>query len=211
MKTMTEFSSTLVKKAAETLEALKASGKTPEELPGAWGEAMALESPKRDWLFTALECVGAKTMDLKRAVVASVTAGEKLPGGWIVKGEQAYCIEYYPPVKKAAAVIVNPTSSQGAGPARGKKAGTRGKKGPGKPAFAGTPPTTRRPPPALAAAASASPGGRPAGSPAANRRKSHPASVHRITPAGGEGAGGLAPSQPKVIVVAPRPGQTGRA
>ncbi|MFL5814487.1 MAG: hypothetical protein ACJ763_12995 [Bdellovibrionia bacterium] len=125
MKTLTEFAAVTLKNAAKTKQELTTAGKTAEELPAAMGEALKVEGDKLTFLMNALEVVGDKLEDLKRVVVFTLGENEKAPYGAVLKGEQHYSTEYYPPL--------NPPKGkgpQGGGDkGRGGKGGKDGKKG----------------------------------------------------------------------------------
>lgn len=98
MKTITEFAGSTLKNALKTRQELVTAGKTPEELPGAMGEALKLEGDKLTILLNAIEVVEKKADDLKRVVVWSLQEGEKAPRGTEQKGEHYFAIEFFPPL-----------------------------------------------------------------------------------------------------------------
>lgn len=100
MKTLTEFPGMNLKNAAKQKKDLIAAGKSAEELPQAMGEAFKVEGDKLNFLLNALEIVGDKLEDLKRALVFSLAEGEKAPPHSAQKGDQYYLVEYYPSLNK---------------------------------------------------------------------------------------------------------------
>lgn len=128
MKTITEFAASTLKNAQKTREELIGSGKTPEELPAAMGEALKLEGDRLNHLLSALDSVGTKTTDLKRILVIALNEGEKAPSQAKQVGEQYFIVEYYPslnPPKQAR------RGEEGRGEKRGRGKGKRGGKGRG--------------------------------------------------------------------------------
>jgi len=132
MKTITEFNAFSLKNFANTRAELTASGKTPEELPAALGEALKLEGEKLNFVLQALETIGTKVNDLKRVVVYALTEGEKEPSKAVKKGDHYYLVEHYPPVGGKA-------QPQGRDSGRGdkrdrgdRKKGKRGRGGEGR-------------------------------------------------------------------------------
>ncbi|OFZ22813.1 MAG: hypothetical protein A2X94_11965 [Bdellovibrionales bacterium GWB1_55_8] len=119
MKTLTEFPAATLKNALKTRDELIASGKTPEELPQALGEALKVEGDRLSHLLNALECVGKKVSDLKRVVVLSLSEGEKAPSGAKQFGEHQYIAEYYP--------SLNPPKPARSDEHRGDRGGKGGK------------------------------------------------------------------------------------
>ena len=100
MKTLTEFFGMNLKQAAQTRKELMDSGKTPEELTPALGEALKLEGERLNHLIQALEAVGTRLQDLKRVVVYALNEGEKAPQKAVQKGDHYYLVEYYPSLEK---------------------------------------------------------------------------------------------------------------
>lgn len=100
MKTLTEFFGMNLKQAAQTRKELMDSGKTPEELTPALGEALKLEGERLHHLIQALEAVGTRLQDLKRVVVYALNEGEKAPQKAVQKGDHYYLVEYYPSLEK---------------------------------------------------------------------------------------------------------------
>lgn len=125
MKTLTEFAAITLKNAASARSDLVAQGKTPEELLPALGEALKLEAEKLTLLLTALDVIGTKTDDLKRAVVYTLAEGETPPKNVHQNGEHYFLIEYYPPLVKKREKNFK-ERGKGKGP-RGRKKG-RGKR-----------------------------------------------------------------------------------
>lgn len=125
MKTITEFAPINLKNAAKTQQELQASGKAPEEMPQALGEALKLEGDRLTFLTNALEATNGKFDDLKRVLVVSLNEGEKAPSGATQKGDHFYIVEYYPPIAKKGA-----KGPEMRGPGKGgrdRKGGRRGK------------------------------------------------------------------------------------
>jgi hypothetical protein len=102
MKTITEFPSMSLKNAAKTKQDLITSGKTPDELPAALGEALKVEGNRLEFLVAILDIVGTKLNDLKRAIVYAPNEGEKPPQGLLQKGDHFYLVEYFPSLAKPA-------------------------------------------------------------------------------------------------------------
>jgi len=127
MKTLTEFPAMNLKNAAKVKQELTASGKTPEELPQAFGESLKIEGDRLTYLLNALEIIGNRMEDLKRTVVYSLGENEKAPQGAVQKGDQYYLVEYYPALEKKG----SKKEFKGAHPAGDQKKGNRGKKGGG--------------------------------------------------------------------------------
>ena len=129
MKTLTEFFGMNLKQAAQTRKELIDSGKTPEELPAALGEALKLEGDRLNHLIHALDAVGTRLQDLKRVVVFSAQEGEKAPQKATQKGEHYYLVEYYPSLEKPKA---QPKSFDrfGKGDKKGRKKRRHPRKGP---------------------------------------------------------------------------------
>ena len=100
MKTLTEFPGINLKNTKKIKQDLVASGKTPEELPQAMGEALKLEGERLNSLLAALELVEGNTEDLKRVVGYTLAEGEKAPPHVAQKGDHYYLVEYYPSLKK---------------------------------------------------------------------------------------------------------------
>ena len=136
MKTLTEFPSATIKNATKIRQELITSGKTPEELPAALGEALKLEGDKLNRLMNALEATGSHHLnDLKRVVVYLPAEVEKAPEGTVQKGEHLYLVEYYTvPAQK-----IPETKSPRDRGNRGKGDQNRGKGGGGAPRSANAP------------------------------------------------------------------------
>ncbi len=138
MKTLTEFTVSHLKSAAEKRQELTTAGKTPEELPAALGEVLKLEGDKLNFVIHSLEAVEGKSQNLKRVVVLSLAEGEKAPGGAVQKGDHYYMLEYYPPLPGERPAKSADGRRGGRGDKRGDKRGgkgrgDRGNRGPGGP------------------------------------------------------------------------------
>ncbi len=123
MKTITEFSPSVIKSASRIRVELAASGKTPEEIPAGLGEALKMEGDKLTHFMWAIEVVAEKTADLKRVLVFSVAEGEKAPSSAKEKNGVYFMVEYYPPL--------NPPGGRGK-PQDGRSAKDDGKRRGGK-------------------------------------------------------------------------------
>jgi hypothetical protein len=123
MKTLTEFAGVTLKNAAKTKQDLLASGKTAEELPQAFGEAMKLEGDRLNLMMTALEIVGSKLNDLKRVIVHTLNEGEKAPANVVQKENHTFSVEYYPSLEKKETRHVSNEDS----PRDDKKKGKKGR------------------------------------------------------------------------------------
>ncbi len=129
MKTITEFAAITLKNAAKTRDELAASGKTPEELPAALGEALKLEGDKLAMLLVALELAAGARGDLKRVIVGALSEGEKAPSGAQDKDGKQFLVELYPPI--SAPSSGRPGRGEGRGDKRGGGRGDRKKGGKG--------------------------------------------------------------------------------
>lgn len=110
-------------------EALKAEGKSEEEIAGAIAEkttealnaklteATKLEGDKLAAFLVAVELVAGKKGNLKRVVVGALNENEKAPSGAIEKDGKIYVIEFFADAARAAA------------PARDERGGRDGKRG----------------------------------------------------------------------------------
>lgn len=103
MKTITEFLGANLKNAIKLKQNLLASGKTPEELPEALGEALKIEGDRLTHILSAIEVVEKKLEDLKRVVVLSLAENEKAPNAAQKLGELYFVAEYFPPLQKKGA------------------------------------------------------------------------------------------------------------
>lgn len=130
MKTLTEFSTSVLKAAIQAKKDLLAAGKTLEEIPAALGESLKLEGEKLTFVVGAIELVERKLEDLKRVVVMKLGEGEKAPGGVVQKGEHCFSAEYYPPLHPPKAAPGKDHRHDGKG--RGDRKGGRGKGKPGR-------------------------------------------------------------------------------
>ena len=127
MKTLTEFFGMNLKQAAQTRKELIVSGKTPEELTGALGEALKMEGDRLNHLIHALDAVGTRVQDLKRVVVFTLNEGEKAPQKAVQKGEHYYLVEYYPTLERAQPR--GPSDRFEKGDKKGRKNQRRGRRG----------------------------------------------------------------------------------
>ncbi len=127
MKTMTEFSSFALKNAVQTADQLATSGKTPEEMPAALGEALKLEGDKLNWLVAAIDVVRTRKPNLKRILVMTLAEGESAPQGAEVKEGFVLVTEFFP-----AAGSAQRRESHGDRDERGGRGDKRGGKRGGK-------------------------------------------------------------------------------
>jgi hypothetical protein len=98
MKTITEFTGSALKNALKARQDLVATGKTPEELPAALGEALKLEGDKLALIASVMDVVEKKMQDLKRVVVFTLQETEKAPSNAQKNGENYFSVEYFPPM-----------------------------------------------------------------------------------------------------------------
>ncbi len=110
-------------------EALKAEGKTEEEIAGAIAEkttetlnakiteATKLEGDKLVAFLAAVELVAGKKGNLKRVVVGALNENEKAPSSAVEKDGKIYVVEFFADAARAAA------------PARDERGGRDGKRG----------------------------------------------------------------------------------
>ena len=135
MKTITEFTGTLLGQALAKDKELTNEGKTPDEFQAAREQALTeltkFEGDKLKLLFAALESVGKKTDRLKRVVVWQVGEAEQGPKGAFLKDGHAYIVEHYPHPhgSKPAATSDRRDERGGRGDRRGKKGGRGGREG----------------------------------------------------------------------------------
>ncbi len=135
MKTITEFTGTLLGQVLAKDKELTNEGKTPEEFQTAREQALTeltkFEGDKLKLLFAALESVGKKTDRLKRVVVWQVGESEQGPKGAFLKDGHAYIVEHYPHPhgSKPAAASDRRDERGGRGDRRGKKGGRGGRDG----------------------------------------------------------------------------------
>ncbi len=122
MKTITEFPGMSIRNAAKTKQDLITSGKTPEELPAALGEALKVEGPRLEFLVSVLDIVGTKFNDLKRAIVYAPNEGEKAPQGLLQKGDHFFLVEYFASLSKPE----QPSHPADRNPRNGKRDGKKG-------------------------------------------------------------------------------------
>lgn len=130
MKTLTEFPSSVLKKAAQLKAELTTGGKTPEEISQSMSETLKIEGDKLSFLMNALEVIGNKQNDLKRVVVYTLSEGEKVSGPVAQKGEHAYLAEFYPSLEKPKA-RAEMDHHPGGDRSRGKGGRGKGRGGPG--------------------------------------------------------------------------------
>lgn len=126
MKTLTEFSSSVIKAAIKAKQDLVTAGKTIEEIPAALGESLKLEGEKLTFVIGAIELVERKLEDLKRVVVMKLNEGEKAPGGVVQKGEHCFSAEYYPPLNPPKAAHGKDHRHDGKG-SKDRKGGRNGR------------------------------------------------------------------------------------
>ncbi len=128
MKTLTEFSATTLKTLQTQWDETAQSGKTPEELPAAFGETTKLEGDKLTWAQAALEMVKTARGAVKRILVMSAAEGEKAPAGAVQKGDHWFSIEYFPEAFRKSA----PAADRDFGGRDGKRGGKGGRGRDGK-------------------------------------------------------------------------------
>ena len=126
MKTLTEFSSFSLKTAVQTADQLATSGKTPEEMPAALGEALKLEGDKLNWMVAAIDVARSRGQGLKRILVMSLAEGEAAPAGAEAKEGFVLLPEFFP--GPAAAQKKHADREEGRG-GRGGRGGGKGGRG----------------------------------------------------------------------------------
>lgn len=139
MKTLTEFDGFSLRNAMTKKQELLASGKTPEELPQAMGEALKVEGDRLSFLLAALAVIEGRSDNLKRVVVYSVDEGKAAPKGTVEKDGKHFLAEYFfvPQAKKEQRRDGRrPRDGKGRGKKRGGRDGRN--RGPRREAGAGT-------------------------------------------------------------------------
>jgi hypothetical protein len=158
MKTLTEFFGRNLKSLEEQMatiqsgaqtaaeEALKAEGKTEEEIQAALPEAIKgvvaakiteltkMEGDKISWALSALEMVKGKRGSIKRVLVMSAGEGEKIPAGLKEIDGKYFSVEFFPEAGRPGASMAPSRGERGGrdGKGRGGKGGKGGRDGKGR-------------------------------------------------------------------------------
>ena len=117
MKSVTEFFAHKLNKGITAKAALKAEGKTPEEIEQSIGESFKLEGEKLKFFFKSMDVAADNSENLGRILVFKIDEGESAPPKAVLLEEHCYIPEF----RKATPATVTEKAEKGGGQKKGKR------------------------------------------------------------------------------------------